>query len=392
MPSNNNSGGPWGGGGGGNRGQGGNDGGDRQNPWGGGGNRGGGGGGGGQGPGNVPDIDEIVRKGQEQLKVLIGGRGGRLGGGGDGFNFGWGGAAILGGAVVVAWLFASVYTVQDDQRSVELTLGEFSSIGTPGLNFAPWPVVTHEILTVTRENTIEIGAGGRGDQGLMLTGDENIVDIDFQIVWNIADPAAFKFNLAEPELTIRSVAESAMREVISRSELAPILNRDRGIVANEVLGIVQATLDSYDSGVNIVRLNLNKADPPANVIEAFRDVQAAEQERSTLQNEADRDANRTLADARGEAARLLQGAEAYRAQVVNAAQGEASRFVAVYDEYIQAQEVTRKRLFLETMESVFGDVNKVIIDETVAGAGEGGGTGVVPFLPLNDLSRPGGNR
>ncbi|QPH53463.1 FtsH protease activity modulator HflK [Pontivivens ytuae] len=391
MPYNNNSGGPWGGGGdrGGNRGSG-NDGGDR-NPWGGGNRPGGpqrpGGGGGGQ----VPDIDEIVRKGQERLRVLMGGRGGTGGGGGGSGNGGIGkGAWLIGaGALVVVWGFASIYTVQPSQQSVELTLGQFSSTGQPGLNFAPWPIVTHEIVEVTQERTVNVGTGGRAgraDEGLMLTGDENIVDIDFEIVWNIADPGAFLFNLRQPEETIEAVSESAMREVISRSELAPILNRDRGLIAAEVEDLIQGTLDSYNSGVNIVRLNFDRADPPTDVIDAFRDVQAAEQERQTAQNQADAYANRALAEARGEAAQLLQQAEAYRAQVINEATGEAARFVSVLSEYRGAEEVTRRRLYIETLERVLGDVDKIIIDQAVSEGGNGG-QGVVPYLPLNELRR-----
>jgi HflK protein len=217
----------------------------------------------------------------------------------------------------------------------------------------------------------------------MLTTDENIVDIDFEVVWNISDPALFLFNLRDPEATIRAVSEASMREVISASQLAPILNRDRAIIAESVEVLIQQTLDSYDSGVRIVRLNLDRADPPEQVIDAFREVQAAEQERDRLERQADAYANRVLAGARGEAAQLLEEAEAYRAQVVNEAQGEASRFLAVLTEYEQAPEVTRRRLYLETMERVLGDVDLVILD----GEGGSGGSGVVPYLPLNELRR-----
>ena len=287
-------------------------------------------------------------------------------------------------AAAVLWVFSSFYTVRPEEQSVELFLGEFSSIGQPGLNFAPWPLVTAEVLPVTSEQTVEIGTGrGGSDFGLMLTGDENVVDIDFQVVWNINDPAKYLFNLAEPPASIAAVAESAMREIVAQSNLAPILNRDRGAIADRLEELIQSTLDSYDSGVNIVRVNFDKADPPAQVIDAFRDVQAAEQERDQLQNQADAYQNRVLAEARGEAARLLEDAEAYRAQVVNGAKGEASRFTAVLAEYEKAPEVTRKRLYLETMERVLGRVDKVILDDTT----EGGGQGVVPFLPINELLR-----
>ncbi len=388
MPYSNNSGGPWGGGG-----KGGGKNGGGRGPWGNDDDRGnrGGGGGGGQGGGGkppVPDLDDLVRKGREQLQVMIGGRSGGGGGGGGGPE-GLGRGSIVIGVLALAavWVFMSFYTVKPEEKSVELFLGKESGIGEPGLNFAPWPVVTKEILAVTRENTefIGVGRGSSGDDGLMLTGDENIIDIDFQVVWNIADPSAYLFNLADPEETIQAVSQSAMREVIARSQLAPILNRDRGVISDEVQELIQQTLSSYNSGVNIIRLNFDKADPPREVIESFLDVQRAEQDRNTLQNQADAYANQALARARGESAQMLEQAEGYRAQVVNEAQGEASRFVAVYDEYSKAEEVTRKRLYIETLESVLGGVDKIIIDEGVSGGS--GGQGVVPYLPLNELRR-----
>ncbi|PIE13650.1 MAG: FtsH protease activity modulator HflK [Rhodobacterales bacterium] len=378
-------------------------------PWGGGGNNGGGGddrdrdnrgGRGGRGPQDdgpqIPEIDELMKKGQEQLRVLMGGRGGEGGGRRNGGGTGGPrGPALTGGtiglgalAAVALWLFASFYTVKPEEQSVELFLGEYSSTGNPGLNFAPWPVVTAEVLPVTREQTEDIGVGAtRSDAGLMLTGDENIVDIDFQVVWNINDPAQFLFNLAEPRATIRAVSESAMREIIAQSELAPILNRDRGAIAGRLKDLIQRTLDQYGSGVNIVRVNFDKADPPEQVKQAFFAVQSAEQDRDRLEKQADAYANKVLAAARGEAAQLLEEAEGYRARVVNEAEGEASRFKAVLTEYQKAPEVTRKRLYLETMEEVLGGVDKVIIDD------QAGGQGVVPYLPLNELRKPaaGGN-
>ncbi|MEO1686715.1 MAG: FtsH protease activity modulator HflK [Pseudomonadota bacterium] len=388
MPFQNNSDGPWGGGGK-NRGSGGGGGGGR-GPW-------GGGGGGGRGPGGPngqgPDMDELLKQGRDRLKVIFGGEGGGGGrGGGPSLpeGLGRGGWIILGVGALLAWFAASVYTVAPEERSVELTFGEFSSIGESGLNFAIWPVQTYEKLAVTRENVISLGdnsafarGGQRADQGLILTGDENIVDIDFQVVWNITDPARFLFNLAEPEATIRAVSEASMREIVGRSELSPILNRDREALAREVEDLIQSTLDSYNSGVNIVRLTLDRADPPEEVIDAFRDVQAAAQDRVRSENQAEAYANQRLAQARGESAQLIQEAEAYAARVVNEATGEAARFISIYDEYKNAEEVTRKRLYLETMERVLSDVDKIIIDGGISG----GGDGVVPYLPLNELRR-----
>ncbi|MEL6518815.1 MAG: FtsH protease activity modulator HflK [Pseudomonadota bacterium] len=375
MASNN--GGPWGGG---PRGGGSNGGGD---------NRGGGRRPGGDGP-QIPEIDEIMKKGQEQLRVLMGGRGGTGRNGGDGQGPGFSRGTILFGliAVVGLWAFNSFYSVRPEEQSVELFLGEFSAVGNPGLNFAPWPLVTYEVIPVTREQSEDIGtgrSGSSGGDGLMLTTDENIVDIDFQVVWNINDPAMFLFNLRDPRETVRAVSEAAMREIIAGSELAPILNRDRGLIESTAQELIQLTLDSYQSGINIVRVNLDKSDPPSEVIDAFREVQAAEQERDRLERTADAYANRVLAGARGEAAQVLEESEAYRARVVNEAQGEASRFLAVLGEYQLAPEVTRKRLYLETLERVLGDVDKIILDEN---SGSNGGQGVVPYLPLNELRRP----
>lgn len=370
-------------------------------PWGGGGNNGGDDnrGGGGKRPGQdgpqIPELEEIVKKGQEQLRVLMGGGRGRGGNGSGGQGGQPGGPALTKGtiglgllAAAVVWSFASFYTVKPEEQSVELFLGKYSQTGNPGLNFAPWPVVSKEVVIVTRERTVDIGVGNRGgDAGLMLTGDENIVDIDFQVVWNINDPAKFLFTLENPDLTIKAVSESAMREIIAQSNLAPILNRDRGSIASKLQELIQFTLDSYDSGINIVRVNFDRADPPKEVIAAFLDVQAAEQERDQLEKEADAYANKKQAEARGQSAQILQVAEGYRARVVNEAEGEASRFSAVLSEYQKAPEVTRQRLYLETMEEVLGNVDKIILDSNTQG-----GQGVVPYLPLNELRRnSGGN-
>jgi len=332
-----------------------------------------------------PEVEEMLRAGQERFRVLMGGgNGGSGGSGGQGSGGPESIRGMLGLGALLAiglWAFASFYTVKPEEKSVELFLGEFSSVGNPGLNFAPWPLVKYEVLPVTREQTESIGIGGRGsDAGLMLTGDENIVDIDFEVVWNINDPSEYLFNLRDPQQTIRAVSESAMREIIAQSELAPILNRDRGVIAVRLQELIQSTLDSYESGINIVRVNFDRADPPEQVIDAFREVQAAEQERDRLEKQADAYANRVLAQARGEAAQALETAEAYRAQVVNGATGEASRFGAILNEYRKAPEVTRKRMYLETIEEVLGRVDKVIIDEN-------GGSGVVPYLPLNELRK-----
>ena len=385
-----NSGGPWGNGGGGNRG----------------GNNGGGDNRGGrdQGPDGpqIPEIDELLQKGQERLRVLVGGGGGggsSSGGSGEGIpKLYW----LLGlAAAAFFWLSQSFYTVQPQEQSVELFLGEFSEIGTEGLNFAPWPVVTHEKFDVTTNRTTSLGGG---QSGLMLTTDENIVDIEFQVVWNIKNAKDYLFGLVDHENTVAAISEAAMREQIAQSQLAPILNRDRALIETNVRELIQSTLDARMTGINVLRVNFNKVDPPEqeirfvdadgqtrtqSVIDAFRDVQAAEQERDRVERQADAYANRRSAEARGQAAQILEDAEAYRARVVNGATGEAARFESVLAEFEKAPEVTRKRLYLETMENVYGRVDKIILDDSATGAG---GQGVVPYLPLNELRRSqGGN-
>ncbi len=403
-----NTGGPWGGGGnsGGNNGGSNGTGGNR-------GNNGSGNNGGGRKPDNdgpqIPEIDELVKKGQEQLRVLMGGRGGNGGGGNTG-NGGGGGPALTRGTVglgvlaaAALWGMASFYTVRPEQQSVELFLGEFSGIGTEGLNFAPWPLVKAEVFDVTTNRTETIGvARTSGNDGLMLTTDENIVDIDFEVVWNVKNAKDFQFSLRSPEASVVAISEAAMREVIAESELAPILNRDRASVEVDVRELIQQTLDNRETGINILRVNVKKVDPPSqsvrmtdsngnvttvSVVDAFRDVQAAEQERDRLERQADAYANQKTAEARGESAQLLEAAEGYRARVVNDAVGEASRFLAVLNEYQAAPDVTRKRLYLETMEKVLGGVDKIILESNEAG----GGQGVVPYLPLNELRKNGGS-
>lgn len=378
------SGGPWGGGGG-NRGGG--DGDDRE-PRGNGNRRPP------EGGAQIPEIDELVRKGQDQLRVLMGGRGGKGRGngqdGGEGGGPGFGrGTFVIGGLIAVAlWGAASFYTVKPEEQSVELFLGKYYSTGDPGLNFAPWPLVTAEVVNVTSERTENIGSGrgsSAGGDGLMLTTDANIVDIDFQVVWNINEPAKLLFNIRDPQLTVQAVSEAVMREIIAATNLAPILNRDRGLIADTARENIQATLDEYDSGINIVRVNLDTADPPSDVIDAFREVQAAEQERDRLQRLADAYANRVLAEARGQAAQVLEQAEGYRARVVNEAIGEASRFIAVAQEFNQAPEVTQRRLYLETVERTLEKMDKILLDEV----GGSSGDGVLPYLPLNELRRSG---
>jgi modulator of FtsH protease HflK len=342
----------------------------------------------GEGP-QIPEIDELMNKGREQLRVLMGGGKGGTGPGntGGGPRITRGTIGLAGLAVLGLWAFMSFYTVRPEEQSVELFLGQRYSVGEPGLNFAPWPLVTYDVVNVTSERTESIGtvAGAASDAGLMLTTDANIVDIGFQVVWNVNNPQNLLFNISDPQLTVQAVSESVMREIIAASTFSSILNRDRGAIADTAQANIQATLDEYESGISIVRINLEKAEPPPEVIDSFRAVQAAAQERDRLQRQADAYSNTVLAEARGRAAQIVEQAEGYRAQTINDALGQASRFAAVQTAYEGSQDITRRRIYLETMERVLGDVNKIILDPSVAG-GEGG-SGVVPFLPLNELMR-----
>lgn len=338
----------------------------------------------------MPEIEELMKKGQERLRVLIGGGGGNRnnrgngsGPSGPGFRINKTMVAVAACAAVAFWAYASLYRVQTNEKSVEFLFGRAVAVGTEGLNFAPWPFVKAEVVPVTVEQVTEIGTGRAGpmDNGLMLTRDQNIVDMEYQVVWNISDPEKYLFNLADPADTIRAVSESAMRDIIARSELAPILNRGREGIADDLRDAVQNTLDAYQSGINVVRVNLDRADPPEEVIDNFNAVTRAQQKRDALEKEADAYANQVLADARGSAAEIVEQAEGYRAAAVNKASGEASRFNAIYEEYIKAPEVTRRRMYLETMEQVLGSVDKVLLD------GGEGGSGVLPYLPLDQLKR-----
>lgn len=365
----NNSGGPWGS----------NNGGEepndpKKNPW----------GGSGQKPPRKDenDIDRIIRDGQAQLRRIVGGGGGNRGGNTEErsptpfFLI----AGLLAG---VFWLYQSVYQVQATDQALVMQFGKHTKTWEQGLHFAPWPIYSVEMENVTEQRTVEIGKDiektGQ-DSSLMLTADENIIDIEFEVVWRIKDLPAYQFNLVGPEDTIRAVAQSSIREVVAKSPLIPLLSTKRDDTMIEVKKLIQSNLDAYNSGIDIVRVNLTKSDAPQEVIKDFEDVQAAEQERDTLRSQAQATANIALAEARGQEAQLMENAEAYRAQVVNDAQGEASRFTSVLTEYQKAPEVTRRRIYLDTMQEVYGQMNKVIIDGKTA-------EGVVPYLPLNELNK-----
>ena len=378
MPWSNQSGGSGGGGPWGNRGgSGGNGGGGGGGPWGGGGS----GGGGGNTP---PDLEEILRRSQDRLKNFM--PGGNLGG--RGIIFG-----LL--ALIVIWLLSGWYIVRPNEVGLNLRFGKFIGKTGEGLNYNwPYPIgsvikpqVTNVITTEIGFRTIEAVRASRQtdviEESLMLTGDENIVDIDSIVQWQIdpALPENYVFNIQDPPGTVKAVAEGAMREIIGRRNIQPVLTTDRSAIETEVRQLMQDTLNTYNAGVQIRLVQLQKVDPPQQVIDAFRDVQAARADQERLRNEAQTYANRVVPEARGRAAQLTQSAEAYKEQTVAEAYGQASRFNAVYEQYKNAPGVTRERLFLETMERVFGGTDKIIIDQS------GNGQGVVPYLPLDQLQQ-----
>ncbi|MCG8689644.1 MAG: FtsH protease activity modulator HflK [Minwuiales bacterium] len=298
--------------------------------------------------------------------------------------------------VLAIWMASGFYRVQTDEQGVVLRFGEWIKTTQPGLNYhLPYPIETVLTPKVTRVNRIEVGFRSAEDfgrsvatrdvpeEGLMLTGDENIVDVNFTVFWVINDAGKFLFNIDRPEVTVKAVAESAMREVSGRTPIQSALTEGRGKIETETQELMQSTLDEYGAGILIQEVKMQRVDPPSAVIDAFRDVQAAEADRVRLQNEAEAYANDIIPRARGDSARILQEAEGYKQQKIAEAEGEAARFLSVYAEFSTAPDVTSRRLYLETMEEIFAGMDKVILDSNNGG----GGSGVVPYLPLNELRR-----
>ena len=360
-----------------------------QSPWGNGGNNGGnndgpsqGSSGGGKRP---PNIDDLAGQFQDSLKKIFPG----------GKNVP-GGKKPIGLFLIIAialWLGSGFYRVLPDEQGVVLRFGKFVTLTQPGLNYhLPFPVERALTPKVTRVNRIDVGYRSASDTGratsisdvpeesLMLTGDENIVDIDYSVFWIIKDGGKFLFNIQDPEETVKSVAETAMREVIARNPIQTVLTGGRAQIELDTQNIMQEILDYYQSGIQITQVQTQKADPPSQVIDSFRDVQAAKADKERQQNEADAYANDVIPRARGEAAQVIQQAEGYKKQVVASAEGEASRFLAIYDEYKNAKAVTQERMYLETMEKVLAGIDKIIIDNNSSG-------GVVPYLPLPEFGK-----
>ena len=358
-------------------------------PWGRspGGPRGGGGGGRGGGPRGgggpqAPDLEEVLRRGQDKMRRWMPSvRGPR-------------GIIIIVLVAIGIWLLTGFYRVEPDEQGVVLRFGEWTKTTQPGLNYhLPGPIETVMLPKVTKVNRVEIGyqtgVNNRGnletrvipDESLMLTGDENIIDVQFTVFWVIADAGKFLFNVRSPERTVKDASEAAMREVIGKTDLNSALSEGRSVLAAQTQELVQEILDSYDSGILVTQVEPQKIDPPEAVIAAFRDVQAARADEDRAKNEAEAYRNDIIPRARGEAERILQEAEAYEQEVVARSTGETQRFILVLNEYRQAKKVTRQRIYLETMEKILSGTTKILIDSSA------GGQGVVPYLPLPELNK-----
>src|ERR1700761_9754441 len=361
MPWKNQGGGPWGSG--------------PKGPW-------------GSGPQPVgprpPDLEDLLRRLQDRIQQWM-----------PGGSFSGAGIALVLLGIIAIWLMTGFYRVQSEEQGIVLRFGKYVADTQPGLRYhLPYPIETVLLPKALRVSTLSIGMtliddpARRGrtmrdvpEESLMLTGDENIVDVDFTVLWRIKPKGVgdFLFNIQNPEGTVKAVAESAMRDVIGRSNIQPILTGARTSTELAVQELMQKTLDNYGSGIQVQQVQMQKVDPPSQVIDSFRDVQAARADLERLQNEAQTYANRGVPDAKGRAAQILQTTEGYKKQAVAEAKGQSARFLKVYDEYNKAKDVTRERIYLETMERILGNSEKLVYDG-------GSGQGVVPYLPLNELT------
>ena len=366
MPWSNQGGGPWGSGGGG------------KGPWGSGPQPSGGG-------STPPDLEELLRRSQDKLRTVL-----------PGGNLGGKGVMLLILAALLVWGISGFYRVDTNEYGVVLRFGAFDRYAGPGLNYhLPYPIETALTPQITVVRQIHIGMRQVDDlrrgttvrdvpeESLMLTGDENIVDVDFTVFWQVKKDKVsdFLFNIQQVENSVKAVAEAAMREVVGRTSIQPILTGARAGIELEVQELTQKILDYYGAGVVVTQVQMAKVDPPASVIDSQRDVQVARADAEKAQNEAQRYANSIVPEARGKAAKIQQDSEAYREQTVAEAKGQAARFLKVYEEYKKAPEVTRQRIYYETMEKLFSGTDKIILDP-------GASTGAVPYLPLPELTRP----
>lgn len=350
-----------------------NNGGEDRGPWGNGPKKGGG--------GQPPDIDELIRKGQDKFKSAFGGGGSGSGGGGESLGGGKSYSLILFG-LLAFWLYLCVYIVDTDEQAIVTRFGKWIKTADPGIHFLIAPFETKQITKVTAINVIQIGFGTTvvaQKERQMLTGDENIVDAPFSIMWKISDPARYQFNLRDREESIKSIAESAMREVVAKTDVQNVMTNNKDGIELEVGQITQDILRRYEAGIEIIQVKMEDVKPPAEISDAFNDVQKAEADRERTISLAKLEQNKIVPQARGQAARMLQEAEGYKQKVIAEAEGEASRFEAILGEYTNAKDVTRRRLYLDTMQQVLSGTNKIVIDSK--------GGGVVPYLPLTELNK-----
>ncbi len=332
-------------------------------------------------PGGGPDLDELFRRGRERFKE-------RFPGDGDGNGNNKRIGIILAGVGLLLWALSGIYLVRADEQGVVMRFGKLNRTASSGINYhLPYPFEMVYKPKVTVVNRVEIGFRSGGmrsnakgetsipEESLMLTGDENIVDINFEVQWIISDAAKYLFNIRNPKETVKAVSESAMREIIGHTPISTVLAPGREKVEISTKKLIQDTLDNYRAGIEIITVNLRDVNPPAQALDAFRDVQSARADKDTEQNKAMAYRNDIIPRARGQVEQIIQDAEAYKQEVVARARGEASRFLAVYTEYKQAKDVTRQRMYLETMEEILQGMNKVVMDKSAAGS-------VVPYLPL----------
>ncbi len=333
-----------------------------------------GGGGGPRRPGG-PDFNANFDQIAQRLRDMMGGPGGRPR---------RGLIPIIAGGVFALWAASGIYLVQPGEQAVVLTFGSYSRSASPGPNYhLPFPIERVEKVAVTKlNNTLVGGSGPEADspaESQMLTGDEQIIDIDFSVTWRVSDAARYLFATRDPEAAVKAVAESAMREVVGKTPLQPIISTGRGQVQQQTAELMQRTLDSWGAGISIVEVQIRSANPPPEVVGAFREVNNAQQDADSAENEANTYRNRVINEAKGDAARITQAAQAYREQAVREATGEAARFNQIYTEYRRAPGVTRDRLYIETMQRILQSSNKVVIDAKGATA---------PIILPPDVFRP----
>ncbi len=329
-----------------------------------------------------PDFDDLVRRMQERLRKLF-----------PEGRFTVGTLSAIGAVLASVWLLSGIYFVNGHEQGIVLRFGKVVARSSQGINYhLPWPIEIAKVVDVNKANQLNIGyqassdasdqtqAGDVPQESLMLTGDENIVDVNFTVFWVVKDVSAYLFNVESPDKAVKAVAESAMREVVGEHQFESVITQDRELVQTKVRELMQKTLDLYGAGITVTRVNVGNASPPTEVIDSFRDVQSARADQEAMRNAAEAYANKVIPEARGKAAQIVQEAEAYKQRSIAEASGQAKQFLSVYEEYKKAPEVTRKRMYLETMSQVLAPMNKIILDDQ-------GGKGVVPYLALPDLQK-----